>query len=76
MRLLLTRSPDVNLANRGGRTPLMCAAWQGNLEIVRMLLARGADRSLKDENGWTALKCAEDRGFKEVAEALKCPPGL
>ncbi len=76
VRLLLTRSPDVNLANRGGRTPLMCAAWQGNLEIVRMLLARGADRSLKDENGWTALKCAEDRGFKEVAEALKCPPGL
>jgi ankyrin repeat protein len=53
-----------------GYTPLMLAAANGDMEIVRMLVEAGANIALS--NGyWTAEDLARQNGHIEVAEYLK-----
>lgn len=54
-----------------GRTPLMLAVEQGQLDLVRILLGRGADPNAADQAGLTPLKRAEQKGFADIASALK-----
>ena len=42
--LLLDAKAGVNAANKAGVTPLIFAASQGKLSVVKMLLLGGADR--------------------------------
>ncbi|MDX5585294.1 MAG: ankyrin repeat domain-containing protein [Aureibaculum sp.] len=42
-----------------GMTPLMYAARQNRVEIVKLLIANGADLKTKSKKGHTALKYAE-----------------
>lgn len=52
-------------------TPLLKAAWQGDLPIVQYLLLKGADVNARDtESKETALMNAVTRGHTEVARAL------
>ena len=54
---------NVNAKNRFGDTPLMAAALNGHLEIVRKLRAQGADI---DPRGWTPLIYAATGGHDDV----------
>ena len=52
-----------------GATPLIEAARQGDLPVVRALLAAGADVNARDQHGKTALQEAKDK--PEIVSALK-----
>lgn len=48
----------VNATNANGGTPLMEAAWNGYLDIVRLLVEKGANVNAIDDEGGTALMLA------------------
>ncbi len=52
-------------------TPIMFAAAEGHIDVVRMLLEYNADPSLKDIDGDTAETFARQNGHTEVADLLK-----
>lgn len=59
VKYFISRGSDVNERNSSGRTPLMCGAELGNLEIVKALIVAGADINARNEfNGETALLIA------------------
>ena len=64
--LLLGAGADPNARDKNGQTPLMLAAENGDLAMVRWLLDHGADPSLKDDLGETALSCAD--GYTHIDE--------
>ena len=45
------------------RAPLLYAAKENNLEMVKFLLANGADIMQKDEKGYDALSLATERNI-------------
>ena len=59
--LLLENGADVNLTANKGVTPLMMAAYKGDVEMVKLLLQAQADTTLVDANGDTALSLAQKR---------------
>ena len=52
-------------------TPLMWAAAEGNMEVVKILLSAGADVNMKDIDGDTAGSFAGKNGHAEIAAMLK-----
>jgi ankyrin repeat protein len=58
----------------GGFTPLMEAAFNGQVEMVELLLRHGADPSMKDDDGKTAADHARARGHAALAERLAGVP--
>lgn len=73
---LLNEGADVNYRGTVGETPLMVAAYNVDLNIIRLLLEKGADRTIRsspdgDFEGKNALEVArfysrEDPGNPEV----------
>lgn len=53
VRELLRRGAAVDLANDNGSTPLMAAAWKGELETVQLFLSSGADVNRQTVKGVT-----------------------
>ncbi|XP_067668066.1 serine/threonine-protein phosphatase 6 regulatory ankyrin repeat subunit A-like [Haliotis asinina] len=49
---------DINGRGRYGRTPLMKAAWGGNVEVFKEISRRGGDESLLDDHGSNVLHIA------------------
>jgi hypothetical protein len=74
VRALLDADPGLILArDSDGSTPLHCAAWKGNEEVVVLLVERGA--ALMDENendhwGGTPLHAAAHANHRAIAETL------
>ena len=52
-KALLGAGADINRQAKNGWTPLMDAARNGRIEVVRELLKRGAKKELKDDGGDT-----------------------
>jgi hypothetical protein len=81
--LVETKGSDVESSDRGGFTPLLNAAWAGNIRLVRFLMGNGCDRTkigrghytkplaAPDFKGYTAEGWARKRSFPEVAELLR-----
>ena len=65
--VLLAAKANVNAKNRFGDTPLMAAALNGHLEIVRKLRTQGADI---EPRGWTPLIYAATGGHDDVVAYL------
>lgn len=67
VKLLVERGADLNQENDNGDTPLIDAAYNGNIPILEYLLDNGADTSHKNKMGHSALDVARRR---EKAEAI------
>ncbi|MBN8827944.1 MAG: ankyrin repeat domain-containing protein [Sphingobacteriia bacterium] len=67
---LIKAGANVDLQNYEGYSPLMVAAFKGNLEIVKELIKANADVNLKARSGDTALKIAAARGHSEIIKEL------
>ncbi|MBX3747177.1 MAG: ankyrin repeat domain-containing protein [Verrucomicrobiae bacterium] len=74
LRAMLDQSPDrLNVPDSEGRLPLVAAAAEGRLGVVRALLDWGADvhrTSPSQPTGFTALHAAASEGHKAIVEAL------
>ena len=69
--LLLRHGADVNTQGQAeGFTPLMMAAAEGHIEVVRVLLLNGATAEITDKDGDTAEKFARDNGHTAVLNLL------
>jgi len=51
----MARKGEVNKKDDSGRTPLMLAAEQGDLTVVKVLLKEGADIDARDNDGCTVI---------------------
>jgi ankyrin repeat protein len=70
--LLLRNGADVNVQGKTeGFTPLMMAAAEGNIEVVRVLLLNGATVGTVDRDGDTASKFARENGHADVLKLLQ-----
>jgi ankyrin repeat protein len=71
VEILLVRGADPNKVDSEEHfSPLMHAAAEGNLEVVKVLIKYGADRSLKDVDGDDAATFATQAGHMQVVEYL------
>jgi len=52
---LLKRGANINIKNKEGETPLMCASSMLDIPMINLLLKNGADPNLQDKNEKTAL---------------------
>ncbi|MCS6763005.1 MAG: ankyrin repeat domain-containing protein [Candidatus Protistobacter heckmanni] len=67
---MLIEQPGIDLEAQtpAGETPLMAAAWRGNLEVVKLLVdGKSAEVS---KPGWTALHYAAAQGHIEIVRYL------
>lgn len=66
----LGASPDVDLPDANGMTPLMQATVNGKIDDARALLARGASLEAQDAQQYNAMDYAMERYQLEVVQAL------
>lgn len=55
---------------QNGRTPILAAAYKGDLISVKSLLSSGTETELQDKSGQTALTLAARQGHADVVSAL------
>jgi ankyrin repeat protein len=67
---LVTAGNDPNELDDDGRTGLLIAAINGNLQIAAILLKAGAHTNVKDRLGNTPLHYAADRNHADMAKLL------
>jgi hypothetical protein len=71
VKILLDRGADPNVVDSDEHfSPLMHAAAEGHLEVVKVLIAYKADPSLKDVDGDDAASFALQAGHMQVVEYL------
>lgn len=69
---LINQGANTELGNERGVTPLMMAAYNGRVEIVRWLINIGTSKTSK-WNGKTAHTIAMECGYTKVAELIEGP---
>lgn len=52
------------------KTPLMIAAFNGKLRVVKCLIENGADMSLVDNSGWNTLHFASQGGNPDIIDLI------
>jgi ankyrin repeat protein len=70
-RELLEKGADVNARRYPGRTAIIWAATNGDLEMAKMLIGCGADVNARDEKGKSVLHHARSSKNKELVSLLK-----
>ncbi len=71
VRSAIEAGADLNQTNKGGNTPLMSAAAQGSLPMVKLLLEKGADLNQKSiQSGYNATYFSASAQQPEVLEYL------
>lgn len=60
IKLLIDRGADIDAQDSNRWTPLMIAAMQGNIEVVKVLTREGANKGIEDIEGKTAREHAID----------------
>jgi uncharacterized protein len=71
IKLLLDAGVEIDLQDRDGKTALMIAASQGDLQSAKALIAAKAKLKLTDNAGSTAYQIALSNGHTELALLLK-----
>ena len=77
IRTLISKGANVNTTDKWGKTPLMDAVNQGQLDVVKLLVEADADIEMKSNEGQTALDIARTkkpskvRPYTEVASYLE-----
>lgn len=72
VKILLDKGAQPNVVDSDEHfSPLMHAAAEGHLHVVKVLLEYGADLSLKDVDGDDAESFARQAGHQEVADYLR-----
>jgi uncharacterized protein len=71
LRPFVAARVNLNHANRDGLTPLMSAARQGVVAVVRFLIDSGANISARDAGNRTALDHAVFNGHRKIAQMLR-----
>lgn len=57
--MFLSNGADINgRALTSGRTPLMWAAFRGNVILLELLITKGADKDLEDNEGLNCFDIA------------------
>ena len=64
--LLLAAGANVDKQENNGWTPLMGAAYNGNIEVVKELLKAGANKKLKNKDGKTAYGLTSNKEIKKL----------
>ncbi len=70
LNYLIKKGGSIHLKNSRGQSPLMKAAWAGNVKVVKLFLQSGAVISDTDNDGETPLMVACHSGNAEVAKLL------
>ena len=74
VRSLLDTDPSlIDARDSDGSSPLHCAAWKGNDQVVSILLERGASHAVENDNdhwGGTPLHAAAHGNNREAARLL------
>jgi ankyrin repeat protein len=70
VQLLVRRGADIEARDNKRRTPLMCAAQAGKVDVVTWLVEAGADPMAEDAAGFTASNLANCTHNKEIADYL------
>lgn len=72
VKILLDKGAEPNIVDSNEHfSPLMHAAAEGNLDVVKILLEYNADRSFKDVDGDDAESFARQAGHTEIADLLR-----
>ena len=66
----LTKSVNVNEADKHGNTPLILALLNGNLKIAEFLIDKGADVNTINHTGDTLLIWASNNGYRDIARLM------
>jgi ankyrin repeat protein len=72
IKLLVSHGPTVDLdqGDKGGRTPLMQAAINQRIDIMKLLLDSGAEPDIQDRRRWSALHFAAQEQSADGIELL------
>jgi ankyrin repeat protein len=68
--LFVAAGMDLDERDKGGETPLMRFAMEGNSDVAQRLIAKGADVNAKDNTGATPLMAAAGYGHTTIAQLL------
>ncbi len=75
VQLLLEHDADIHALgyenNHGMTPPIVLAAWEGGIDVLRLLLERGADPNVKSGHGVTPLSTALRHRKSDRVELLK-----
>ncbi len=71
IEMFLSHGADPNQTPKSGTTPLMQAAYKGNVKFVKLFLKYGADPNLEDKQGKTALNMAKNKNHQQVIDLLQ-----
>src|SRR5881296_4065259 len=70
-KVLVRKGAQVNHGYEGEFTPLMHAAYAGNVELVSFLLENGADPKARNSEGKTPLAFAQKKNNRQIVEMLR-----